>query len=92
MFANGPISRELLVNVESSTNVVANVCDVDTWTRYLVAPVIAPHAKIVFTGTLVEASAGNVRDGESGAATIVAKLRTAENALVPPAFDALTRQ
>jgi hypothetical protein len=80
------------VNVESSTTVVANVAEVESWTRYEVAPVEAFQVNVADTATPVAPLAGDERTGATGAPTIVVKLAAVEYELVPPAFFAFTRQ
>ena len=76
-----------------SKSVVANVEDVDTWTRYDDAPADAFHVNVGVLETLVEASNGETCVGAGGGLPApVVKLNTDENALVPPAFAAFARQ
>ena len=91
LFDNGPICREGDPRVESSTIEVAKVEAVETWRRYVIAPVDAPHVSVGLTGTDVAPSAGNVSDGCGGAELVVAlaaKLLAPSN---PVESTALTR-
>ena len=92
MFNRPLIALDVVVTEESSISVVANVCDVETWTLYDVAPDTALQLRVELTWMPVAASVGDVSVGTAGAATIVVKVCVAENALVPPAFLAFTLQ
>ena len=73
-FVSGPICRDAAINVESSTKVTAKPREVDTWTRYVVAPLVAFQVNVVVTGIPLAPSAGVASVGIEGAATIVVKL------------------
>jgi len=61
------------VSEESSRTFGKNPCDVETWSRYDVAPDEAVQLIVGLVETPVALSAGDVRDGAEGAATIVVK-------------------
>lgn len=77
-----------------SRNSVANVELVETWIRYDVAPPEAPHESVGLADTFVAPLTGEANTGAGGGAGPVAvvKLRVADQALVPPALVAFTRQ
>jgi hypothetical protein len=74
-----------------STKVAENVGLVDTCTRYEVAPFEAFQIRSAFVATSVAPFTGELSVGGDGTLFVV-KLRTLDQALVPPAFVALTRQ
>ena len=82
----------MLVKPASSTSKGVNVELVDTCTWYDVAPEDVFQPSVSEVGWPVELLGGDASMGGGGPATIVVKLQAEEYALVPPAFDALTRQ
>ena len=77
-----------------STSVVAKVEEVETWSRYDVAPLAALHSSETDVLIPVAAFAGanwTGTDGAEGAAAVV-NILDAENPLEPATFVALTRQ
>jgi hypothetical protein len=80
------------VSVPSSTTVVANDDDVDTWQRYDVAPNEVFQPRVSAVPWPVAPFAGVESTGADGAEGAVAKLHVADQALVPPALVAFTRQ
>jgi hypothetical protein len=92
LFVNGPTALDVPVKVESLTRVVANVAEVESWTRYDVAPAEASQLSVWASGWFVAPFAGAESVGAEGGTTTVVKLNVVEYALVPPALVALTRQ
>ena len=80
------------VNVASSTMVLEKSEIVDNWTRYVAAPETAFHASVRLSSWFVALLEGELSVGATGAGGTVVKLKTCDQALVPPAFVALTRQ
>jgi hypothetical protein len=87
-------ASEVVVTLLWSTTVVVNPETVDTCTRYEVAPADAFHVSVGFVATPVVPFVGVANTGGAGGegGTDVVKLNTAENALGPPLFVALTCQ
>ena len=76
-----------------SKSVVANVDDVDAWTRYDDAPAEAFQVRVGVLETLLDPSSGETCVGAAGGLPApVLKLNTVDHELVPPAFVAFTRQ
>ena len=92
MFDRGPTCLEVEVIVASSKTVVEKVELVETCSLYDVAPDEAFHASVGLVAIPVTALAGEASTGVEGGATMVVKLQAFDQALVPPAFLALTRQ
>ena len=65
---------------------------VDACRRYDDAPEEAFQLKVNAVGWFDEPFPGAARTGAGGAAAIVAQFQEAEYELVPPEFEALTRQ
>ncbi len=68
---------------------------VETWTRYVVAPVEAFQRSVGVLETFVAPLAGETSVGAAGAVPppeAVVKLHTLDQSLVPAEFDAFTRQ
>jgi hypothetical protein len=90
---NKPLTlREVATIAESFTIVVEKLEAVETCNRYSVAPDDTFHDNVGFRETPVESFAGEESVGALGGATIVVNERSVENAPVPPAFFARTRQ
>jgi hypothetical protein len=76
-----------------SAIVVPKAGSVETCTRYDVAPVDAFQVNVAFVATPVAPLVGVARTGTGGGGgVVVVKLNAPEYALVPPPFDAFTRQ
>ena len=82
---------EVVVRLDVSSTVVANVAPADTCSRYDVAPEEAFHVSVGLSPKPVDPSFGLASTGGAGTAPVV-KLETLEYPLVPMAFVALTRQ
>ncbi len=94
-FDNGPTDCDVPVSVESSTTVVVNDELVDTWSRYVEAPVDAFHDNVNVVGWFVALFAGEASVGAGGGVgggAAVVKLTLAEKPLVTSSSEALTCQ
>ena len=80
------------VSVASSTMVLVNEALVDNWTRYVEAPETVFQVSVRLRGLSKAPFAGEERVGAAGTGGTVVKLKMGDQALVPPAFLALTRQ
>ena len=72
--------------------VVLKSLTVDTCTAYDAAPTAVFHDNVRLVGAFIESFAGAASPGIAGAVTTVVKLQVADQALIPPAFVALTSQ
>ena len=69
-----------------------NPVSVATCSEYAIAPGTVFQSNCVSVGIPVAASAGETSVGAEGTATIVVNVQYPDHGLVPPAFEALTRQ
>jgi hypothetical protein len=72
--------------------VVAKVALVETCSRYAAAPLAPFQVNAGFVETFVVVLAGETSVGTEGGATMVVKLHTLDQSLVPPALAAFIRQ
>jgi hypothetical protein len=69
------------LSVESSATVVPNEADVDTCSRYRIAPVTAFHVTTGDVGMFVELFSGDASVGAAGGSAIVVNAHTADQSL-----------